>query len=86
MHFTGIELKISLQDVDSLIDFYKMRISYFYGAKVETVDFAKIRQEILERLNKEKELISADDEEKLESDSPLSIVNGNFFQVSNRDS
>ena len=85
MHWTQIELKISLQDVDSLIDFYKMRISYFYGAKVETVDFTKIRQEVLERLNKEKELVSADDEEKLESDSPLSIVNGNFFQVSNRD-
>ena len=82
MHFTQTEYQMSLQDVDSLIDFYKMRISYFYGAKVETVDFAKIRQEILERLNKEKELVSEDDEEKLESDSPLSIVNGNFFQVS----
>ena len=58
-----------------------MRISYFYGAKVETVDFDNIKQEILDRLNNDIELVSSEDEEKLNSDSPLSITNGNFFQV-----
>ena len=70
-----------LQDVDSLIDFYKMRISYFYGAKVETIDFAKVKDEILDRLNNQRLLVTEDNEAKLESESPLSIVNGNFFQV-----
>ena len=67
--------------MDSLIDFYKMRISYFYGAKVETVDFANIQQEILSRLNKEQELVPGEEEPRLQADSPLAIVNGNFFQV-----
>ena len=76
-------MRFRLQDVDSIIDFYKMRISYFYGARVESVDFKRIKDEILERLNKEKNLVSEDDEDKLNSDSPLSIVNGNYFQVCN---
>ena len=58
-----------------------MRISYFYGAKVETVDFDNIKQEILDRLNNDIELVSSEDEDKLNSDSPLSITNGNYFQV-----
>ena len=58
-----------------------MRISYFYGAKVETVDFANIQQEMLSRLNKEQELVPREEEPRLQADSPLAIVNGNFFQV-----
>ena len=58
-----------------------MRISYFYGAKVETVDFADIQQEMLSRLNKEQELVPQEEEPRLQADSPLAIVNGNFFQV-----
>ena len=64
-----------------MIDFYKMRISYFYGARVESVNFAKIREEVLDRMNREHELVSQEDENKLESDSPLAIVSGNYFQV-----
>lgn len=58
-----------------------MRISYFYGAKVETVDFDNIKQEILERMNNDIELVSRENEGKLNSDSPLSITNGNYLQV-----
>ena len=58
-----------------------MRISYFYGARVESVNFAKIREEVLDRMNREHELVSQEDENKLESDSPLAIVSGNYFQV-----
>ena len=48
---------------------------------METIDFAKVKDEILDRLNNQRQLVTEDNEAKLESESPLSIVNGNFFQV-----
>ena len=45
------------------------------------MDFADIQQEMLSRLNKEQELVPGEEEPRLQADSPLAIVNGNFFQV-----
>ena len=70
----------SFQDTEDLIQTYRGRVKYFYGASAESVDFANIQEEMVERLNSQTELVTDDDQ--LELQSPLSIVSGNYFQVS----
>ena len=73
-----------MKDVSSQIDFYNSRINFFYGSKIEKVNFGRIQNEITARLNEKNELVTFKDQEKLETDSPLSIITGNAFKVINR--
>ena len=67
-----------------------MRVNYFYGAEVEGVDFENIEEEIKSRINNAvssqtdnliEDLATEDDEPKLNPDSPLAVVMGNYFKV-----
>ena len=64
------------QDAESLIETYKARVSYFYGANVDSVNFANIEEEIAGRLNQDIE-----QQQVISADSPLALVSGNYFQV-----
>ena len=68
----------------SQIDFYNSRINFFYGSKIEKVNFRRIQNEISARLNEKNAVVTSEDEDKLETDSPLSIITGNSFKVFNR--
>ena len=68
------------QDAESLIETYKARVAYFYGANVDSVNFANIEEEIAGRLNQDIELLPQQ-QEILSADSPLALVSGNYFQV-----
>ena len=68
------------QDAESLIETYKARVSYFYGANVDSVNFANIEEEIAGRLNQDIELLPQH-QEIISADSPLALVSGNYFQV-----
>ena len=72
------------QDITSQIDFYNSRINFFYGSKIEKVNFRRIQNEISDRLNEKNAVVTSEDEDKLETDSPLSIITGNSFKVFNR--
>ena len=63
------------------IDFYNSRINFFYGSKIEKVNFGRIQNEITARLNEKNELVTSKDQDRLETDSPLSIITGNAFEV-----
>ena len=71
----------SFQDAESLIEFYKARVKYFYGANVDSVNFANIEEEIAGRLNQDIDLLPPEQREILSADSPLALVSGNYFQV-----
>ena len=65
----------------SQIDFYNSRIDFFYGSKIEKVNFSSIQNEIMARLNENNQLLNSENKNKLDSDLPLSIITGNFFKV-----
>ena len=67
-----------------------MRVNYFYGADIERVNFKNIEKEIKNRVNtavssqtnkRIENLITDDEGSKLNVDSPLAIVMGNYFKV-----
>ena len=70
----------SFQDAESLIQVYKARVKYFYGANVDMVNFANIEEEIAGRLNQDIELLPQQ-QQTISAESPLALVSGNFFQV-----
>ena len=73
----------SFQDAESLIEFYKARVKYFYGANVDSVNFANIEEEIVGRLPQDIELLPQQ-REILSADSPLALLSANYFQVVRR--
>ena len=72
-----------------MIDFYKMRVGYFYGTDVEKVSFENVDEEIKKRVNtavssqtnKVKENLIAMEEDKLTVEPPLAVAMGNYFKV-----
>lgn len=68
------------KDTETLIEFYKARAKYFYGAEVESISFSNIQEEIEERLNKDTELVTETDLPTLAVSSPMALVSGNYFQ------
>ena len=70
-----------------MINFYKMRVGYFYGTDVEKVNFENINEEIKKRVNiavssqtneLKKDLM---EEDELTVDPPLAVAMGNYFKV-----
>ena len=74
----------SFQDAESLIEFYKARVKYFYGANVDSVNFANIEEEIAGRLPQDIDLLPQQQREILSADSPLALLSTNYFQVVRR--
>merc|ERR1719419_2039656 len=67
-------------DKNPLINFYKMRVSYFYGADIERLNFQNIKRRVFNRINQAvsyqtneivDNLVTAKDIRKLDIDSPL---------------
>ena len=78
------------QESDPLIEFYKIRLKYFYGASVETVDWSRIEEAIREKLNEEvreqteekiEHIVEGEVNSLLKPAPPLSVVTGNLFKV-----
>ena len=78
------------QNASPLSDLYKLRVQYFYGPEIESVNFDNIQEEIRNRINNAvsiqtngqiKDLVTDNDAKKLQSDSPLAVVMGNYFKV-----
>jgi serine protease inhibitor len=91
--FTGASTKHLLvsKNASPLSDLYKLRVQYFYGPEIESVNFDNIEDEISKRVNTVvssqtkdllNNLITEEDEEKLKSDSPLAVVMGNYLKGS----
>ena len=74
----------SFQDAESLIQVYKARVKYFYGANVDMVNFANIEEEIAGRLPQDIDLLPQQQREILSADSPLALLSANYFQVVRR--
>ena len=67
-----------------------MRVSYFYGADIERLNFQNIKRRVFNRINQAvsyqtngivDNLVTAKDIRKLDIDSPLATVMGNYFKV-----
>lgn len=74
---------------ESLQSFYKARASYFYGAEVDSVNFSEIQQEVSSRVNSKASsqtagslppLVTAEDRARMDVESPLAVIAGNYFQ------
>ena len=70
-----------------MIQFYKMRVSYFYGAKLDQVDFEKISEEISSRTNQlvrdqtDGRVDNMMKEDHLHPAPPFTVFAANYFEV-----